>query len=233
MPHDRRVRASSFLHTINVRIVDMYVIAVEIASAKIAATETATCETTATEPTAMVAAATKVAAEVIDEEGCRSSRPSQGSFQNGDVECQRGAVEFGRFQSDDGITDIRSFAAQYRNRGIRGIDGEIVLAVVPLHDELRSHHMSGGTHRPVREDDRIDRYSGQNELSILDFGASRIDDRKRRHRACRHHFADGLFQRYVRLFRGVLSKGDSRQSKTSGEGQKSDMIGFHGGILSV
>ncbi len=108
-------------------------------------------------------------------------------------------------------------------RRIRGIDGEIVLAFVPLHDELFGHDMSCSAHRPVGKDDRVGRDAGQDELAVFDFGASRIEDRQRRHRAGRRDFADGLFERYVRLLRGVLRKGGGRQRETSGEDQRGDV----------
>ena len=153
---------------------------------------------------AAVEAAAVEAAKVIDENRRRPSSAIQISLQDGDVERQRCSFQLRSFQGHDRIAYIRSIAAEHRDRRIRGVDGKVVLAFIPLHDELLGGDMPRGPDRPVGEYNRILGYARQDQFAALQLGAIRVDDGERWHWTGRSDLADGLFERHMRLLGSVL-----------------------------
>ncbi|MCY1544362.1 hypothetical protein D9M68_802390 [compost metagenome] len=150
----------------------------EATSAKVRTAEPTPTKVPTAEATSAKTAAAKTTGEMIDENRSGSGRTTQTSFQNGNIECERSTFQLWRFQSDHDVTDVRAATSQHRHRCVWRVDGEVVLAFIPLHDELFGGYMSGGPHRSIGKDNRICRHASQNQFVTVDLSAIRVDDCK-------------------------------------------------------
>ena len=152
----------------------------------------------------------------VDEDRSRSGRAAQTSFQNGNVECERIAVQLWRFQSHHGVltsdpsppsTDTVAFGGSTAKLSLPSSHCMMNCSVVtcPAARTGRSAKTIEFADTPVRI-----------ELFVLNLGSRRIDDRQRRHRTGGRDWPMRLFQRHMWLLGGIL-----RDCSSGGQGKAS------------